>query len=89
MSAALFAKLIEQFDSFVIRNSVILETLQLMLASEWEEGGVKEPALSISLTLLSIPGSDSRRNWKREAIRGRNFPRCCIPVSTSGTFLLL
>ena len=39
MSAALFTKLIEQFDSFVIRNSVILETLQLMLASEWEEGG--------------------------------------------------
>jgi hypothetical protein len=38
MSAARFAKLVEQLQSFPIRDSVILETLQLLLAFR-QEGG--------------------------------------------------
>jgi hypothetical protein len=38
MSAARFAKLIEQLQSFLIRDSVILETLQLSLAFRQKEG---------------------------------------------------
>jgi hypothetical protein len=42
MSAARFAKLVEQLESLPVRDSVILETLQLLLAFEQKggEGGV-------------------------------------------------
>jgi len=46
------------------------------------------PALSISLTSLSISGSGTCRNWNREAIRGRNLPRRCCPVSMFRNFQL-
>ena len=47
------------------------------------------PTLSISLTSLSIPGSEPRRDWEEEEIRGMIFPRCCGLISASGTFQLL
>jgi hypothetical protein len=37
MSAARFAKLIEQLQSFPIRDGVVLEVLQFMLTSKWGE----------------------------------------------------
>ena len=84
MSTARFAKLIEQFQSFRVRQGVIPETLWPTLALGLEEEKAEEPALSISPIRLSISGSESRRNWKREAIRGRNLTRCCSPVSIPG-----
>ena len=41
MSAARFAKLIEKLQSLPIRNSVVLETLQLTLTSKWGRRGGK------------------------------------------------
>jgi hypothetical protein len=38
MSAACFAKFIEQLQSFPIRHRLILKTLQFTLALGWEEG---------------------------------------------------
>jgi len=45
---------------------------------------VEELASSISLTILSISGSGTCRNWNREVMRGRNLPRRCCPVSVFG-----
>jgi len=43
----------------------------------WEGGGVAKLTSFISLTRFWASGSESCRNWKKEATRGRNFPRCC------------
>jgi hypothetical protein len=80
MSTAYFAELVEQLYSFLIPDGAILETLQLMLAVGWGEGG--RSTLSISLISLSISRSGSCGNWKKEVIHGRSFPRC---LSMSGT----
>ena len=45
------------------------------------------PALSISSTRFWMFDSESRRDWKKEVIRGRILPRCCRPVLVRGALL--
>ena len=70
------------------RSEMVRSSRRYSSCWSWDGKGAKAktPALSIPSTLPSISGSDPRRNWKREVIRGRSLPRCRSPVPVAGTF---
>ena len=71
------------------RSGMVSFSRRCRLYQPWEGGGeedVERLTPFISLTRLWISGSESCRNWKKEAIRGSLFPSSCRAVWCSGRF---